>query len=99
MSVNESRTDQGGGGLVTGPARSCFRAAPGVMRAWMASGVALAVVLPVLAVAGLVVVAAAVLVFLAGGSALLFGSARLCDESDERWLRRTLADPGFYVTE
>src|SRR5664280_2128305 len=32
-------------------------------------------------------------------SALLFGSARLCDESDERWLRRTLADPWFYVTE
>src|SRR5664279_638538 len=23
----------------------------------------------------------------------------LCDESDEQWLRRTLADPGFYVTE
>ena len=43
--------------------------------------------------------AAAVLVFLAVESALLFGSARLCDESDERWLRRTLADPGFYVTE
>ena len=44
-------------------------------------------------------VAAAVLVFLAVEPALLFGSARLCDESDERWLRRTLADPGFYVTE
>ena len=43
--------------------------------------------------------AAAVLVFLAVESALLFGSARLCHESDERWLRRTLADPGFYVTE
>jgi hypothetical protein len=48
---------------------------------------------------GLLLVAAAVLVFLAVESALLFGSARLCDESDERWLRRTLADPGFYVTE
>ena len=48
---------------------------------------------------GLLLVAAAVLGFLAVGSALLFGSARLCDESDERWLRRTLADPGFYVTE
>ena len=48
---------------------------------------------------GLRLVAAAVLVFLAVGSALLFGSARLCDESDERWLRRTLADPGFYLTE
>src|SRR5664279_1677919 len=101
----------GGGGLVTGPARSCFRAAPGVMRAWMASAVALAVVLPVLTVAGLPpvltvpvlgfgdLVTASVLVFLAVESALLFGSARLCDESDERWLRRTLADPGFYVTE
>ena len=43
--------------------------------------------------------AAAILVFLAVESALPFGSARLCEESDERWLRRTLADPGFYVTE
>src|SRR5664279_4419905 len=43
----------GGGGLVTGPARSCFRAAPGVMRAWIASAVALAVLLPVVTVAGL----------------------------------------------
>ena len=47
---------------------------------------------------GLLLVAA-VLVFLAVESALPFGSARLCDESDERWLRRTLADPGFYLTE
>ena len=222
MSVNEWRSDRGAVVLVAGPARSCFRAAPGVMRAWMASAVALAVVLPVLTVAGLppvltvpvlqfgdlvtasllvagsvvtvemgrffegrmrvgqrphkglsawamatvillppfwllpvmvgvygharwrgmrvplwkwvgsaaflvlagllaglvlrigrfdhpvglysggtglLLVAAAVLVFLAVESALLFGSARLCDESDERWLRRTLADPGFYVTE
>ena len=36
---------------VTGPARSCFRGAPGVMRAWMASAVVLAVVLPVVTVA------------------------------------------------
>ena len=222
MLVNEWRTDRGAVVLVAGPARSCFGAAPGVMRAWMASAVALAVVLPVLTVAGLppvltvpvlqfgdlvtalllvagsvvtvemgrffegrmrvgqrphkglsawamatvillppfwllpvmvgvygharwrgmrvplwkwvgsaaflvlagllagrvlrigrfdhpvglhsggtglLLVAAAVLVFLAVESALLFGSARLCDESDERWLRRTLADPGFYVTE
>ena len=48
---------------------------------------------------GLLLVAAAVLVLLAVESALPFGSARLCDESDERWLRRTLADPGFYLTE
>jgi len=48
---------------------------------------------------GVLLVVAAVLVFLAVESALLFGSARLCDESDERWLRRTLADPGFYFTE
>ena len=33
---------------------------------------------------GLLLVATAVLVFLAVESALLFGSARLCDESDER---------------
>ena len=53
MSVNEWRTDRGAVVLVAGPARSCFRATPGVMRAWMASAVALAVVLPVLTVAGL----------------------------------------------
>ena len=49
--------------------------------------------------AGTLLVAAAVLVFLAVESALLFGSAHLCSESDEVWLRRTLADPAFYVTE
>ena len=49
--------------------------------------------------AGTLLVAAAVLAFLAVESALLFGSAHLCSESDEMWLRRTLADPGFYLTE
>ena len=53
MSVNEWRTDRGAVVLEDGPERSCFRAAPGVMRAWMASAVALAVLLPVLTVAGL----------------------------------------------
>ena len=32
-------------------------------------------------------------------SALFWGAAHLCSEADELWLRRTLADPGFYLFE
>jgi len=48
---------------------------------------------------GVLVVGAAILVFVAVESGLFFGAAHLCDEADELWLRRTLADPGFYLTE
>jgi len=48
---------------------------------------------------GVAAAVAAVLVFLVVESVLLLSCARLCDEPDERWLRRTLADPGFYGTE
>ena len=49
--------------------------------------------------AGLLIVAAAIAGFLVVESALLLGAALLCDEADEKWLRRVLADPGFYLTE
>ena len=42
---------------------------------------------------------AAVLVFLAVETALLGICSRLNSEADELWLRRTLTDPAFYLTE
>jgi len=48
---------------------------------------------------GLLILLAAVAVFLVIESALFFGSAYLGEEESERWLRHTLADPSFYLTE
>ena len=48
---------------------------------------------------GLLLVLAAVLVFLAVETVLLTICARLNSEADEMWLRRTLVDPAFYLTE
>lgn len=48
---------------------------------------------------GLLVMIAAVLAFLAVESAMLGMTARLNTPQDDAWLRRTLADPAFYVTE
>lgn len=47
----------------------------------------------------LLAVLAATAVFLAVETVLFHGSAYLNDADDETWLRRTLRQPGFYVTE
>jgi diguanylate cyclase (GGDEF)-like protein len=48
---------------------------------------------------GLLIMVAAVLTFLAIESAMLAMSAWLNTAQDDAWMRRTLADPAFYVTE
>lgn len=48
---------------------------------------------------GLLIMVAGVLTFLAVESAMLALAAWLNNEADEVWLRRTLADPAFYLTE
>jgi diguanylate cyclase (GGDEF)-like protein len=48
---------------------------------------------------GLLLVAAAGLVFLGAQTVLFHGSAYLNHAADEVWLRRTLRSPGFYLTE
>jgi len=48
---------------------------------------------------GMLLVLAAVVVFLAVEAALLAVSSRLNTPADEVWLRSTLADPAFYLTE
>ncbi|RIJ71279.1 GGDEF domain-containing protein [Nakamurella silvestris] len=48
---------------------------------------------------GLLLLIASVATFLAIESGLFFGSAYIGEEESERWLRRTLADPSFYLTE
>lgn len=48
---------------------------------------------------GLLIMIAAVLAFLAVESAMLGMTAWLNTPQDDAWLRRTLADPAFYVTE
>ena len=48
---------------------------------------------------GLLIMVAAVLIFLAVESAMLAVSAWLNTAQDDAWMRRTLADPAFYLTE
>lgn len=48
---------------------------------------------------GLVFMIAAVLIFLAIECAMLWVSSRINSPEDEVWLRKTLADPAFYVVE
>ncbi len=48
---------------------------------------------------GLLIMVAAVLTFLVVESAMLAMSAWLNTAQDDAWMRRTLADPSFYVTE
>lgn len=48
---------------------------------------------------GLLIMVAAVLIFLAVESAMLAMAAWLNTAQDDAWMRRTLADPSFYVTE
>lgn len=48
---------------------------------------------------GLLIMVGAVLTFLAVESAMLAMSAWLNTAQDDAWMRRTLADPAFYVTE
>ena len=48
---------------------------------------------------GLLALTLAAVAFLAVESVLLAGSALLNDPDDEEWLRRTLVDPSFYLTE
>lgn len=48
---------------------------------------------------GLLIIVAAVLTFLAVESAMLGMTAWLNTPQDDAWLRRTLADPSFYITE
>lgn len=48
---------------------------------------------------GMLLLLAVILIFLAVESALLAISSQLNSEADELWLRKTLADPAFYLTE
>ena len=48
---------------------------------------------------GLLITAAGILTFLAVEAAMLAVSSRLNTPADEVWLRRTLVDPAFYLTE